>query len=121
MVVVIDGDQRYRGDRRRRQRRADPRRQPAEGQPPRAPAPGRFSQPHRLDHARLEARRRLLDGGEHQQLVGDLGKLLDGAPAVGARRQVPERLGSLLAVGDPERDLGGQISDLLTPHSDPLQ
>jgi hypothetical protein len=49
-----------------------------------------------------------LYGRAHQQLVGDLGELIDEAPAFRARRQVPQRLGPVLAVIVPSAISGAR-------------
>ena len=48
-------------------------------------------------------------GREQQQLVGERREALDPRPALGAVGEVLERPGAVLAVGDPERDLGAEL------------
>src|ERR671924_225479 len=119
LIVVVDADQDRGGDRRRRQGRPQPRREPARGEPAREAAALGAPDSHRLDDAGLEPCGRLLNRGNKQQLVGDLGELVDRAATVRARREVPQRLGALLAVGDPKGYLRSELADLLTPHSEP--
>ena len=52
-------------------------------------------------------------GAEREQLVGERRETLDPHPAVGAAGEVVERPGPLLAVGDPERELGGELVQAL--------
>jgi hypothetical protein len=120
-VVLVDRDQRGRGDRRGRNNGAKPRRQPTRGQPAGERPARRSPEADRVSDARLEARRRLLCRRQHQQLVADLREPLHGVSAVRACRQVAQRLGALLAVGDSERDLGSEVAGLRHTSFRPLQ
>ena len=66
-----------------------------------------------LAHPAVEAGGRLDGRGEEQELVGEGREPLDPGPAPGAAVEVGQRPGAVLAVGDAERDLGGDLSQVL--------
>jgi hypothetical protein len=111
VIIVVDADERDSGGHGGRHRRPQPRQQAPAASPAR-----RSLESERVDHARLEAGRRLLERREHEELVGDSRELVDEPPALAARREVAQRLGALLAFDRAERDLRSQILQLLTAH-----
>src|SRR5918996_4522693 len=67
--------------------------------------------PHRLADPVLESRRWLVGRGEQEELVCQRGEPLEPGPAPRTVREVFECTGTILAVGDPERELGGELAD----------
>jgi hypothetical protein len=55
-------------------------------------------------------------GRQEQQVIHHRGELSDQPPAAGAGRGVPQSRVALLAVGDPDGQIGGQVADLVAAH-----